>query len=98
MILKSVQQEKEDKAKQLTNGQRYRYTLQLVKSITRSVIGVIVVCVGSYILISQIPVPREAWMIGAAIIGAIYGVDGILTYFEVRSRHSDRETKEMEDL
>ena len=50
----------------------------LIKAITRSAISVIVVGMMVYLLVTQTSIPDNAWYIILLIIGANYGMDGVL--------------------
>jgi hypothetical protein len=52
-------------------------TIQVIQVVSRSLIALVVVGVGSYALITGVPIPPEAWKLALVIVGALFGVDTI---------------------
>jgi len=52
----------------------------LIQAITRSILAVLVVLAGAYLLISQIPVPDQAVGIGGLVLGAYFGIEGAAAF------------------
>jgi hypothetical protein len=58
--------------------------ISIIQAITRSLIGLIVVGGGLYLLASRTPIPTEAWGVAAVVIGALFGVEAIAKVFRAK--------------
>jgi hypothetical protein len=52
----------------------------LIQAVTRAVLALLVVLIGGYLLVSQIPVPESAITLAYLILGAYFGVEALAKF------------------
>lgn len=68
------------RAKQSAND-----TVLLIQAVARAVMALVIILVGAYLLISQIPIPSQAWPIALAVVGAYFGVESVSAFLKRRN-------------